>query len=78
MADARELPFADGSFDAVLEKGTLDAIFLAGEGSQDMRSCPPVLKGRKRAIDHHLVARVARGWLAGIRFCSSADFTRNF
>ena len=38
---------------------------------------PPVLKGRKRAIDHHLVARIARGWLAGwhpiLQFCSDSE-----
>ena len=31
VADARALPFGIGSFDAVLDKGTLDAVFLAGE-----------------------------------------------
>ena len=30
-ADARDLPICDGSVDAVLDKGTLDAIFIAGE-----------------------------------------------
>ena len=30
VADARNLPFEDSSFDAVLDKGTLDAIYLAG------------------------------------------------
>ena len=33
VADARRLPFDDGSFDAALEKGALDAIFLAGGDS---------------------------------------------
>ena len=32
VADARELPFAENSFDAALEKGALDSIFLAGDG----------------------------------------------
>ena len=33
VADARELPYADDAFDAVLDKGTFDAIFLAGGDS---------------------------------------------
>lgn len=31
-ADALELPFADGSFDAVLDKGTLDGLLCRSEG----------------------------------------------
>lgn len=34
-ADARELPFGAASFDAVLDKGALDAVDLAGDGSLD-------------------------------------------
>lgn len=30
VADARSLPYDDASFDAVLEKGTLDSIYLSG------------------------------------------------
>ena len=30
VADARSLPYGDASFDAVLEKGTLDSIYLSG------------------------------------------------
>ncbi|KAL7543434.1 hypothetical protein ACHAXR_012710 [Thalassiosira sp. AJA248-18] len=30
VADARSLPYDDSSFDAVLEKGTLDSIYLSG------------------------------------------------
>jgi SAM-dependent methyltransferase len=30
-ADARDLPYASESFDAVIDKGTLDAVFLAGD-----------------------------------------------
>ena len=37
VADARELPFNDGAYDAVLEKGALDSVFLSGEGEADQR-----------------------------------------
>ena len=30
VADARSLPYGDDAFDAVFEKGTLDAVFLSG------------------------------------------------
>ena len=30
-ADARDLPFADAAFDATLDKGTLDAIYITGK-----------------------------------------------
>ena len=33
VADARELPYGDSAFDACLDKGTFDAIFLAGGDS---------------------------------------------
>ena len=36
VADARDLPYKDNSFDAVLEKGTLDAIYLSGAADKDM------------------------------------------
>ena len=34
VADARDLPYANDSFDAILEKGTLDAIYLSGAGDK--------------------------------------------
>mmetsp|Transcript_53784 Transcript_53784/g.160977 ORF Transcript_53784/g.160977 Transcript_53784/m.160977 type:complete len:226 (-) Transcript_53784:150-827(-) len=36
VADARSLPFADGSFDAILEKGTLDAVYLSGGKDKEL------------------------------------------
>lgn len=37
-ADARELPYETGSFDVVMDKGTLDAVFLAGETMSERRA----------------------------------------
>jgi SAM-dependent methyltransferase len=34
-ADARDLPYASESFDAVIDKGTLDAVFLAGDDTDE-------------------------------------------
>jgi SAM-dependent methyltransferase len=36
VADARNLPFENDSFDAILEKGTLDAIYLSGAGDKTL------------------------------------------
>lgn len=35
VADARRLPYGDDSFDAVLEKGTLDAVYLSGGANKE-------------------------------------------
>ena len=36
VLDARDLPYEDSAFDAVLEKGTLDAIYLSGADNKDL------------------------------------------
>ena len=35
VADARQLPYPRDAFDAVIDKGTLDAIFLIGESREE-------------------------------------------
>ena len=52
VADAKELPFDDAAFDATLEKGTLDSVFLSGEDDADKR------KQLQRAVDE--LARTVR------------------
>ena len=53
VADARELPFEASSFDAVLDKGTLDAVYLAGGLDKAARR-----RSLRRAVDE--LARVVR------------------
>lgn len=62
-ADATALPMRDGAFDAVLDKGTLDAIGIAGEEqlvaatSELARTCSPgaVVVSVSRALDAELL-----------------------
>lgn len=35
VADARDLPYSDEQFDVILDKGTFDAVYLAGHSSQE-------------------------------------------
>lgn len=35
VADARDLPYSDEKFDFILDKGTFDAVYLAGNSSQE-------------------------------------------
>ena len=35
VADARDLPYSDEQFDSIIDKGTFDAVYLAGNSSQE-------------------------------------------
>ena len=53
VADVRDLPYSDATFDAVLEKGTLDAVFLSGGSVEVQRK-----RNLQRAVDElHRVVR---------------------
>ena len=63
VADARSLPYDDDAYDAVLDKGTLDSIYLSGGSDKDLAR-----KHLRMAIDE--LARVLKK--KGIVFCVTA------
>jgi hypothetical protein len=69
VADMLDLPFPDSSFDVVLEKGTMDVLFVDNDSPWDPRNEVVTRVHQMLAEAHRLIVLPRNSWCIGSPGC---------